>query len=239
MDQRADREAAGFSSSRLGRSERRGRRGRPDEPGRETRRARQLLSPGGRRGRSTATAGGFRAVGDLRGVDGRRQRGRSPARRGRLPGHAGARRVRQLPQPAAGRLAASDDGAVPLAPAQPEGERRNGPRARRELRARGDAAVLDRPVPAQHRWQRADRRRQAAGDLYRRRHRRPRQGVHRLELVRRERQRRALLRPQQRTRPRPPMAADDQATTNSTRHRRSASSARPSVRRTSPTPRRA
>ena len=105
-------------------------------------------------------------------------------RRGRLPGHACARRVRQLPRPAAGRLAASDDGAVSLASAQPERERRNGPRARRELRARGDAVVLDRPVPAQCRRQRADCRRQADRNLHQRRHLRPRQGVHRVELVR-------------------------------------------------------
>ena len=65
----------------------------------------------------------------------------------------------------------------------------------RELRARGDAAVLDRPVPAQPRRQpEAEPRRHADRNLWPEGHRRPGQGLHRLELGRPGHRRRPLLR---------------------------------------------
>ena len=100
--------------------------------------------------RPAAPARGLGAVADLRGVAGRRAA--EPAvRHRRLPRHAGARRVRRFPQAARGRDAAPGDGRLPLDARQPEGRGRHQPAPRRELRARGDAADVDRPGGAEPR----------------------------------------------------------------------------------------
>ena len=98
----------------------------------------------------------------------------------------GRERVRQLPQAARGRVAASDDGHLPDLARQPEGRRRDRPRARPQLRARDHAAVHDRRVDA-------ERRRHLRSSIRTASRRPPTPaptspacaGLHRLQLVRR------------------------------------------------------
>ena len=112
-----------------------------------------VLEAGDRRRRPAAPARGLCAVADLRdldAVDG--TVGDNPRARGRLPRHA----RRQGPSATTASCSKSVSlhpmmGVYLIAPAQPEGRPAHRPRARRELRARGDAAVLDRPARAERR----------------------------------------------------------------------------------------
>ena len=80
-----------------------------------------------------------------------RRRRLEGVRGGQLPRPARGQRVRQLPHADAAGLDQHRDGHVPHLPRQHEGQSGQRLAARRELRARADAAVHDRPGPAQPR----------------------------------------------------------------------------------------
>ena len=100
---------------------------------------------------SAAPAGGLRALADrgrLRGGGPSELRGR------RVREAAPARRLRQLPAAPGGRHPQPGHGSVPEHGEQRQAEPGEGERAQRELRARGDAAVLHRPRAARAGWHR-------------------------------------------------------------------------------------
>jgi hypothetical protein len=140
-----------------------GHRQRRQPQQRHRHRPRHLAAPV-HRARQPAPAHGTGAVGDLRGRLRRPQRRLEAVQAGRLVGPAVHARLRQLPHAAGGGDAERRHGAVPQQQRQPEGEPRHRPPARRELCARGDAAVLHRPA-------RAERRRHAAAGRQRQAHR--------------------------------------------------------------------
>ena len=92
------------------------------------------------------------ALSELAVVSARRRHDRGLlGRAGELCRSIGTARIRQLSPIAAGRGHQPDDGDLPIAPRQQEGQRNDRCRPRRELRPRSDAADDDRPYAAEHR----------------------------------------------------------------------------------------
>ena len=126
---------------------------RPDEPGADDRLAEHrppgdLVPQLDHRSRPAAPARGVRALRD-HGRVAAEHAAEHAARARRLLRHARPRRVRRLPQADRGRHAAPGDGRVPEHARQPEAGHGEEHPARRELRARADAALHRRPRRAE------------------------------------------------------------------------------------------
>ena len=111
----------------------------------------------------------LRAVRDLRGERGVHHRVLAAVRRGRLHGPAGRTCAGQLPEPARRRQPEPVHGLHADLSRQPQGRSAHRPPSRRELRARGHAAVQHRPAATASRRHAPPGRRRAGGNLYERR----------------------------------------------------------------------